>query len=118
MDPSDDPRRRRSPAVIGRAWADAVARHDLTSERIMHPGFIPRHRAWSERASLIVNPHGDAVFDVHARRLAASSDDPLALQARLRQQYPLAVVRRRELSGEPFEMWYVYRDGHWSPAET
>ena len=118
MDPIDDPRRRRILAVAGRAWPDTGTHHDRPLDRPVHPGLVPRLRAWSERASLIVNPNGDAVFDDHARRLAAASDDPLALQARLRQQYPLAVVRRRDLSGEPFEMWYVYRDGHWSPAES
>jgi hypothetical protein len=64
-----------------------------------------------------VNPVGDDVFEGHARRLAATSRDPAQLQARLRQSYAGAVVRRRELSGEMFELWYVYRDGSWSPAE-
>jgi hypothetical protein len=75
-----------------------------------------RDPGWSDDVNLIVNPTTDAVFEEHARRLAATSADPQALEARLRQHYPQAVVRRRELSGEPFLMWYVYRDGHWSPA--
>ena len=69
----------------------------------------------SDEVNLIVNPTTDEVFDEHARRLAAMSEDPQALQARLRHHYPQAVVRRRELSRETFLMWYVYRHGHWAP---
>ncbi len=32
------------------------------------------------------------------------------LEQELRPLYPQARVRRRELSGEPQETWYVYRD--------
>jgi hypothetical protein len=35
---------------------------------------------------------------------------PEKLQAALRQVYPKALVRRRELSGEPMPTWYVFRD--------
>jgi hypothetical protein len=38
-----------------------------------------------------------------------------ALEAALRLTYPNARVRRRELSGEAVEIWYVYREGHWIP---
>jgi hypothetical protein len=78
---------------------------------------VRRDAALDERADLFVNPTGDRGFADHARRSAAVSDDPQHLQSRLRQRYPQVVVRRRELSGEPFELWYVYRDGHWSPSE-
>jgi hypothetical protein len=74
-------------------------------------------RPWSARPNLIVNPNGDAVFASHVRRLAADTDDPGALERALRERYPRVVVRRRELSGEAFEMWYVYREGQWSPPE-
>jgi hypothetical protein len=43
----------------------------------------------------------------------AGSPIPSDLEATLRTTYPLAVVRRRELASESFEVWYVYRDGHW-----
>ena len=44
--------------------------------------------------------------------------DPAALRARLRETYPLVVVRRREISGERVEVWYVYRDGRWTPDSS
>jgi hypothetical protein len=34
------------------------------------------------------------------------------LQAALRHSYPRAVVRDRDLTGDPL-VWYVYREGHW-----
>jgi len=37
------------------------------------------------------------------------------LQQRLRERYPLAAVRPRDLSSERTAIWYVYRDGHWVP---
>jgi len=35
------------------------------------------------------------------------------LQRRLRDRFPRAIVRPRELAGERLEIWYVYRDGRW-----
>ena len=35
------------------------------------------------------------------------------LERRLRPLYARAVVHARELSSEPFVIWYVYRDGQW-----
>jgi hypothetical protein len=68
------------------------------------------------RPLLIVNPRSDARFvQLVARLTADGAPDPVDLQARLRADYPRAVVRRRELSSESTEMWYVYRDGRWSP---
>jgi hypothetical protein len=69
------------------------------------------------RPSLIVNPIGDRAFAEEVRRQAVNVHDPRQLQAQLRRMYPDAVVRPRELSGERFVVWYVYRDGHWSPRE-
>jgi len=40
---------------------------------------------------------------------------PVALEARLRRIFPRAVVRAREISGEP-PAWYIYRDGRWRGA--
>ncbi|MBA2380666.1 MAG: hypothetical protein H0V73_01025 [Chloroflexi bacterium] len=42
---------------------------------------------------------------------------PEALEARLRGIFPRAIVRRRDISGEP-AAWYVYRDGGWRSAMT
>ena len=35
---------------------------------------------------------------------------PDRLEAALRETYPHAVVRRRELSGDPMPTWYVFRE--------
>jgi hypothetical protein len=65
---------------------------------------------------LIVNPRSDLGFVERVNELAADAGtDPAALQDGLRVDYPNAIVRRRELSSESTEMWYVYRDGRWSP---
>jgi hypothetical protein len=66
------------------------------------------------RAMVVANPPGDRAF----RRLIdgfllPAGGRPEELEAILRTRYPEAVVRPRGLSGEPFEVWYVYRDGHW-----
>jgi hypothetical protein len=65
---------------------------------------------------LIVNPRSDVRFVELVTELTADGTfDQADLQDRLRVDYPDAVVRRRELSSESTEMWYVYRDGRWSP---
>jgi hypothetical protein len=64
--------------------------------------------------TLVVNPRDDTHFVALAERLLADGvRSPNDLQERLRQEYPDAVVRARELDGEAFTIWYVYRDGHW-----
>jgi hypothetical protein len=67
-----------------------------------------------ERPILVINPRDDGPFVELAERLVgdgvADLDD---LQERLAVDYPAVTVHRRELSGEPLEVWYVYRDGHW-----
>ena len=68
------------------------------------------------RPLLIVNPSRDTRFVLLVAELTADETIDLSdLQSRLRATYPDAVVRRRELSSESTEMWYVYRDGRWSP---
>jgi hypothetical protein len=63
---------------------------------------------------LVVNPASDDVFADFAR---VSLDDGAArvadLERRLRSVYPNAVVHARELAAEPFQIWYVYREGYW-----
>jgi hypothetical protein len=71
--------------------------------------------------TLVLNPRHDIGFVTLAEAIVSGGiDSPGALQERLREQYPSVVVRARELNGEPFTIWYVYRDGHWIPglAET
>ena len=68
--------------------------------------------------TLITNPATDGAFVTFAERLVATGvDDPGELQSRLRERYPQAVVRPRELSSERRVVWYVYRDGRWTPGE-
>ena len=68
------------------------------------------------RPLLIVNPRSDSQFvQLVAQLTAAEGSDPGDLQSLLRETHPEAVVRRRELSSESTEVWYVYRDGRWSP---
>lgn len=62
---------------------------------------------------LVINPRSDAEFVAYARRLATDSDTPESLQESLRERYPRALVRPRQLAGESTDVWYVYRDGRW-----
>jgi hypothetical protein len=63
---------------------------------------------------LILNPRADPAFVARAQALAAGgARTPEQLQAAMRADYPLAVVRERGLSTEVGSAWYVYRDGHW-----
>ena len=67
--------------------------------------------------TLVVNPRDDPPFVALAERLVADGvRSPDELQTALRREYPEAVVRARELDGEAFTIWYVYRDGHWVSA--
>ena len=76
----------------------------------------PSDDRWQVRPLLVVNPRSDIRFVQRVAELTADSSwDLLGLQAGLRSEFPDAVVRRRELSSEANEMWYVYRDGRWSP---
>lgn len=64
--------------------------------------------------ALVLNPRNDAAFVAFAEAaLASGASTPEAFQDRLRERYPLAVVRQRELASEPFTIWYCYRDGRW-----
>jgi hypothetical protein len=66
------------------------------------------------RPIVVINPSNDARFrEMVDRFVATGGSRPDDLEAALRGQYPQAVVRPRELAGERFEVWYVYRDGHW-----
>jgi hypothetical protein len=64
----------------------------------------------------LVNPRHDVDFVMLVDRLAADADGPKDLERRLRDAYPNAVVRSRGLAAEPVDVWYVYRDGAWTPA--
>jgi hypothetical protein len=70
------------------------------------------------RPTLVVNPTADDLFATRARALVEEGADSVAgLQAALREAgYPRTVVRARELSSEPAQVWYVYREGAWVPS--
>jgi hypothetical protein len=73
------------------------------------------------RPTLILNPADDREFRAAADDLVGNGlAEPIHLQDRLRDRWPRAVVRPRELAGEQAQIWYVYRDGHWvhSGVET
>jgi hypothetical protein len=64
--------------------------------------------------ALFLNPADDLAFAGEVERsMEEGAVDAVELERRLRRSYPRAVVRPRGLSNEPFEVWYVYRDGHW-----
>jgi hypothetical protein len=66
------------------------------------------------RPTLVLNPLDDDEFRTSAEHLIESGiAEPAMLQDCLRQRWPRALVRPRELAGERTEIWYVYRDGHW-----
>jgi hypothetical protein len=68
------------------------------------------------RPIVILNPRSDARFvELVSELMADAVGEPADLQAGLRAEFPEAVVRRRELSSESTEVWYVYRDGRWTP---
>ena len=65
---------------------------------------------------LLFNPGDDEDFVAYAQAgLANGVTTAAGLQQRLRRRYERAVVRSRGLSGEPHDVWYVYRDGRWVP---
>ena len=71
---------------------------------------------WDVRPILILNPRSDARFVALVSELMTGAiGDPSELQAGLRAEFPDAIGRRRELSSESTEVWYVYRDGRWTP---
>ena len=70
------------------------------------------------RPTLVVNPANDDLFAARARALVEDDVESIdRLQRGLREAgYPRAVVRARELSSEPAQVWYVYREGTWVPS--
>jgi hypothetical protein len=66
------------------------------------------------RTTLELNPREDRSFVAFATELGSGIDDPAEMQMRLRERYPAAVVRARDLSSETAVVWYVYRDGSWA----
>jgi hypothetical protein len=67
---------------------------------------------------LIINPIGDEEFAAVVRDHAREAPTPDDLQSRVRERYPQALVRQRDLSDERMSIWYVYRDGYWTSSAT
>lgn len=68
-----------------------------------------------EPNAVVLNPRNDEAFVAFAEKiLGEGPTTPAEFQARLRERYPSAVVRPRELASEPFTLWYCYRDGRWT----
>jgi hypothetical protein len=74
----------------------------------------------SPRVQLALYPDGDAEFEQHAT-LSLNIDVPAeysaaeivaAIQARLRETYPRAMIHSEVFDGDGFDArWHVYRDG-------
>lgn len=62
---------------------------------------------------LMLNPVDDESFRRTVETWRPALWDPAALQRYLRDRYPDAVVRPRDVPGEERATWYVYRDGYW-----
>jgi hypothetical protein len=68
-----------------------------------------------ERPVIIASPRDDDAFREFAERIVANGAAAAeALEVALRERYPKAVVRARDLAGERVVVWYVYRDGRWT----
>lgn len=65
------------------------------------------------RPTLVTNPADDRAFRKAAEAALFEGQSVNDLQQILRGEYPRAVVRARDLTGERPVVWYVYRDGHW-----
>src|SRR5579859_6576151 len=80
-----------------------------------HGAVVPVNRP----LSVLSFPSSDMTLrDLIARLVEADAAiaAPADLEARLRSVYPRVRVRRRELSNEPSETWYAYREGTFSVA--
>ena len=72
----------------------------------------------ARRPTIVANPSDDQRFRARIDAfLMTEAPRATDLEAALRAEYPAAVVRPRALAGEPLEIWYVYRDGHWIRGE-
>ena len=65
-------------------------------------------------AALVINPPWDESFRRAVEQaISDGASTPDALAESLRGSYPRTVARRREISDEPHDVWYVYREGSW-----
>ncbi len=70
------------------------------------------------KPTIVRNPPSDQAFQQAIEDVLDSGvTDPAAAQERLRERYPRVVVRPRELDAERTPVWYVYREGRWTPGD-
>jgi hypothetical protein len=75
-------------------------------------------RGRSVPSALVINPRTDGQFVAYAESVMSEGHSTIeGFEARLRERYPSAVVRARELASEPYTLWYCYRDGKWTPPD-
>jgi hypothetical protein len=65
----------------------------------------------TQRPNLVTNPADDVAFRHGAEAALQEGQSVAELQVLLRQDFPRAVVRPRELDSERLVVWYVYSDG-------
>lgn len=69
------------------------------------------------KPTIVRNPPSDAEFGAAIQQIVDDGVvDPAVAELRLRERYPRAIVRPRELAAEPLLVWYVYREGRWTPG--
>jgi hypothetical protein len=101
------------PAAVSYQEVGPVRRSDAVSREDRHVRSRPD-------PILVINPRTDADFvDLVLTDLKGLGSDPTPelLEVALRRRYPGAVVRPRDLSHEPTVIWYVFRDGRWTPGD-
>ncbi len=68
--------------------------------------------------TVVRNPANDHEFARAIEELLADGVRTVEeAERRLRERWPRAVVRRRELSDEATPVWYAYREGRWIPGD-
>jgi hypothetical protein len=76
-------------------------------------GYVDGSGARQQTPHLVTNPADDEVFRHFAHEVLSGDTRLTDFRASLRARYPAAVVNERMLSGEPWLVWYCYRDGSW-----
>ena len=70
------------------------------------------------KPTIVRNPPGDRAFQIAIDEILDSGvAEPTTAQERLREAYPRAVIRPRVLDAERTAVWYVYREGRWTPGD-
>jgi hypothetical protein len=67
---------------------------------------------------LVVNPRSDEAFVALVVKVQKGVLTAADLEREIRNAYPRASVRERDLAGESQATWYVYREGRWITSET